>query len=81
MTSPASTKCVQEPGQRAMRGTDLGAEALVGPGRGGPAAVEVAGPDHDGIGVAAIGEPAAEAGMHAGMNEDAARPENSRRFP
>ena len=64
---------VDEIGQGPVAGANLVPDSAVGPGVGGPVAVAVAGTDHDGIRVGAVGEAAAEARMDADVDEDAAR--------
>src|SRR6202020_2542786 len=56
---------VQEPGQRAVRGPDLVAHALVGPGGLGPVPVAVPRRDQHGAGIGTVGEPAAKARVDA----------------
>jgi AAA ATPase domain len=66
---PGVEERLQQLGEGAVGGADPGPDALVGPGGPGPVAVEVAGGDHHGVGVAAVGEPATEAGVHADVDQ------------
>ena len=59
--------------ERQVGGADLVPHAPGGPGCLGPVPVPVTGPDHDGGGIAAVSEPAAEAGVHADVHEPPAR--------
>ena len=61
-----------------MRRPHLVADALVRPRRLRPVAVAVAGADQDGLRVAAVGESAAKARVHADVDQRPARPEGSR---
>src|ERR1022692_4184502 len=63
---------VQQVGQWPVRGADLVADSLIGPGRLGPVAVEIAGADHQRTWVGTVGEAAAEAWVDADVHEQSA---------